>query len=270
MDMCAAPPENESQLVQYKGAPRITVPPADDSPLSYREDTLVSVFNDIYNHFINLFYIPPERVVFPPAETGRHLLDVAYLRDKLRLAPRVISLLERLPYVDEIHHGGTIWYPSARMVDYRDNKKALEARDPSSISWKTTDALGAERSSGPNVEYMRSMDIALAFPDNGFQHIILDTEAKKDSIRLMADWCELPSLLSEGPLEVPEHVDHYRNHAGYHAPSLLRTYYEDLLSLEIYPFRLDDMIGTYNVSGLSAGALELQLMLPRNHKLSLL
>merc|ERR1712000_580388 len=134
MDMHPAPPNNKSQLVQYRGARRIKVPPADDSPLAYRENTLVSVFNDIYKHFINILYLPSERVVFPPADTGRHVLDVGYLRDELRLAPRVISLLERLPYVNGTTHCGPLWYPEAKMIDYRDNRQAREARDPNNLS----------------------------------------------------------------------------------------------------------------------------------------
>lgn len=56
-----------------------------------------------------------------------------------------------------------------------------------------------------------------------------------DSIRILGAYCELPTALLSASLEVPEHEGHYRNQPAYHAPTLLRKYYDDLRSLIFVP-----------------------------------
>lgn len=117
--------------------------------------------------------------MFPSADTGRHVLDVAYLRDELRLAPRVISLLERLPYVNKTSHSRPPWYPWAGMVDYRDNGKARGARDPNHLCWQTTAPSSMDHPDTPDLGCVRSTGVTLALPINGYQQIILDTLASQ-------------------------------------------------------------------------------------------
>lgn len=89
------------------------------------------------------------------------------------MSSRVVSLLERLPY---IARNKIEWYPHATAVDYRDVRIARRARDPGSLSYFATGKFLSQ----PDVEVMRPADVALAFPANGdCQYIILDTEASK-------------------------------------------------------------------------------------------
>lgn len=56
-----------------------------------------------------------------------------------------------------------------------------------------------------------------------------------DSIRFMYHLLELPDDVLRDQIEFPHQEAHYRNFPGYHAPSVLGTFYEDLVSLRILP-----------------------------------
>lgn len=166
---------DESYFDQRRGAPRIKSVPPPDSPLAYNEDDLVSIFTDIYNHFSEILYLQGH-ISFPPDDTGRHSLDVEYLRDELRMTPRVISLLERLPYADLNRWDPHEWYPGARFVDYRNTKTARFARDPGGISMYA----GFGDDGCPRSDFLRPGDVALSIAAyDGRGTIILDTEASK-------------------------------------------------------------------------------------------
>ena len=182
MDLLTKPFEDHDDFTRRRGAPRITSPPAVDSPLAYNEDEIVGIFTDIYKHFISIFYIKEELVAFPPEDTGRHVLDRRYLSEELFLSDRVISLMERLPYVDKtednIHKRDSIeWYPQSIMADFRNTKRARYLRDPGGLSWVDPNSDYSDRD-GPDLHFMRPTDIALGDPMTfGAQQVILDTEA---------------------------------------------------------------------------------------------
>ena len=241
-------------------APRIHDIPANDSALAYNEDELVTVLTNIYKHFIEVAYLPEKGVLFPPQDTGRHTLDMNYLRDELHLDARVISLLERLPYVSRKDFPECEWYPSAHVVNYLDHEDALRARDPAMLSATG----GGDEQHVPNVEFMRPGDVALSLPANPSDYmftLILDTAASQwplrmnivlmnakrnaDSIRRLHSYCELPSSVDRAKLEVPEHENHYRNQPAYHAPTFFYDYYSRLRSLEYIPFAM----GIYYIHG---------------------
>lgn len=159
-------------------APGIHEAPADDSPLAYNEDELVAAFTAIYEHFIEVSYLPESGVSFPPQKTGRHLLNEDYLRNKIHVDARVISLLERLPYVSRKNFPECEWYPSAYVVNYLDPQDAMRARDPAGLSTVG----GGNGESVPNVDFMRPEDVTLSLPAHPSDHmftLILDTAASK-------------------------------------------------------------------------------------------
>lgn len=173
----------------YRDAPRIDTPAPPDSPLAYCEDDIVAVMTDIYKHFVKVGYLPASEVVFPAEHLpdGRHTLNTSLYRDEYNMSPRVISLLERLPYIDivtppEPEKGrywssskDIEWYPEALLIDYRDQEATREARDVAHISYW---ASGDRYQPLPDLTFMRPGDVALATPDNkNKQHMILDTEA---------------------------------------------------------------------------------------------
>jgi hypothetical protein len=91
------------------------------------------------------------------------------------MSPRVISLLERLPYVNGVQGWQDVeWYPDTCIVDYRDPRAARSARDAGRISfWATGEH------NEPDLGFMRPGDVALGTPHGRSQHVILDTEASE-------------------------------------------------------------------------------------------
>lgn len=168
--------KNESSFNELRGVPRIKSVPPPDSPLAYNEEDLVGILTDIYNHFADVLYIQGH-VSFPPADTGRHSLNVEYLRDELHMTARVTSLLERLPYADFNRWERWEWLPRARFVDYRDMKSARFARDPGGISMYA----GFRDDIHSRLNFLRPGDVALSIAADGDCRgtIILDTEASK-------------------------------------------------------------------------------------------
>ena len=160
------------------GLQLITSPPPADSPLAYNEDEITSLITQIYNMLLRISYLSPSDVVFPPADTGRHLLDTALFHNKVHIGTQVISLLERLPYV-RVGLPLPVFY-EAIPYDYTEDTDTLqhiiETRDPD--TWNRWN----QGRKGPHRRYLRPEDVALTYPtDAGREGAtwILDVEASK-------------------------------------------------------------------------------------------
>lgn len=154
------------------GGQLITSPPAADSPLAYNEDDIVSALSQIYEVFLDLGYLQPEKLILPPDDTGRHVVDHQRLQDELNLSPRVISLVERLPYVVDVERDEFQFYVEAMPINYLDEKHRSESRIPGNIPYFANSA-------GEPIDSFALLpqDIALSYPYNGDGFtLILDTE----------------------------------------------------------------------------------------------
>lgn len=159
------------------GAPYVLVPPPEESPQAYNEDEIVSLFNEIFQIFLDLKYLQPNEVAFPPAETGRHRLENAFLMGPIGMNRRVVSLLQRLPFITKkVHDDHVQFFVSSIGINYtRESEEFLFAcRDPPTYH---RFAVGRWY---PNPSYLRPDDFALCY---GYQSDdptwILDTEASK-------------------------------------------------------------------------------------------
>lgn len=103
----------------------ILSPPLPGSSLAYNEDEIVALITQIYTLMIALCYISIDDVLFPPHDTGRHILNAARCAE-LGLHPHVVSLLERLPFLKEWIE----FYVDSRVINYLDETDMSLCRDP--------------------------------------------------------------------------------------------------------------------------------------------
>lgn len=147
------------------GAPIIDRIPAaarETSPWTYSEDEIASLWTQIYNFFILVGYLDKGDVIFPPADTGRHVLDRARLQQHFNMSDRVVSLLERLPYPKSGPDGNPMqgewdFFPECTPFDYLNfsvNEKDM--RDPHPAL--------TYRRNGPLPDYLLPDDVALVAP----------------------------------------------------------------------------------------------------------
>lgn len=165
---------SDPSVYSFEGAELITSPPPPDSPLAYREDDIVSIFNDIFRIFLDLCYIGPSDIVFPDEDTGRHRIDTERFRTELNMSPRAVSLVQRLPCIVKDSYDGTQIYQQAIAVNYLNDRDLVPSRDPGKISFIS----GVNPNFKDVVIFLRPDDIALSFPWNGdCSTLILDLEA---------------------------------------------------------------------------------------------
>jgi hypothetical protein len=107
----------------------ILSPPPPGSPLVYSEDEIVALVTQVYTLMIALCYIRTDDVLFPPVDTGRHVLDAARYAG-FNLHPRVVSLLERLPFLKDLRAGPAEFYKDSRAINYLDEMDRSRCRDP--------------------------------------------------------------------------------------------------------------------------------------------
>lgn len=111
--------------------PVIASAPAVDSPLAYNEDEIVSVITDIYKLFLNLNYLEPSAIIFPPEDTGRQDIDTKLLSEEYNMNPTVVSLVQRLPYVVDSYRDEIVWYPESIAINVLEEDGRVFSRDPS-------------------------------------------------------------------------------------------------------------------------------------------
>ena len=158
----------EPDGIQYIGSP-----PLSGSEFAYDEEVFVTLVLKIFDIFRQLCYLSESEIVYPP-DSGRHALDTARLSNELHMSRRVISLLERLPYISTAKWRQAHFYQDAVLINYLDDENLVRSRDPNPYLW------GYRGREKPDPAYLQSDDVALTFPwDGDGVTWILDTNASK-------------------------------------------------------------------------------------------
>ncbi|RAL15209.1 uncharacterized protein BO97DRAFT_411965 [Aspergillus homomorphus CBS 101889] len=174
--------------------------------LPYNEDTIVGLVSEVYRIYIQLGFInnrangEPELVWPPP---NGHSINKARC-EELNLSPKVISLMQRLPY-PVTSHLDIPFIPGSKAMVYIDDDQILDGRDPDRWEFDT-----------PRKDFLLPHEIALATRDDEGINLNLNTEENS------------PSDDEDGNTD-------YRSLYGHHAPTFLAEYVNRLRCLEIIP-----------------------------------
>ncbi|KAF4430760.1 hypothetical protein CFRS1_v009577 [Colletotrichum fructicola] len=219
-----------------KMAPLVWTQPAVGSAAAFREDEFVSLWCDMYAMLLRLNFWKREDVIFPQEDTGRHAqLDTQRLLNEKRMIPEAVSLLERLPYPRNASYRRMRIYREADAINYLEEDDVNGCRDPHDMA-----QYSAHPDSSNDASYLLSQDVALARPDesDGLAWIL---DLSHNALRFVSGPLEAPARGIPGgpprdyPVERPDDPDHYRNWPMYHAPTVLRTWIQDVLDLELVP-----------------------------------
>jgi hypothetical protein len=152
--------------------------------LPYNEDVLVALINELYSLYILLAYLKPSDVVHPDPATSRHNINRT-LCNSLGLDSSVISLMERIPYMNSSHtdpsprrgldNYPTFLFPRSRAYSFLNDQDIIESRDPE------YDGVNPLR---PN--YLLSHDIALSRNLRDGMSLVLDTKASLFLLLIMS------------------------------------------------------------------------------------
>ncbi|KAJ5775124.1 uncharacterized protein N7511_000135 [Penicillium nucicola] len=189
-------------------------------PSSYNEETIVTQITTTYNLLLQLSYFSPDRVTFPPE--GGHSINEE-LCHSLHIAPQVISLMKKIPYVVDGYHKPILW--QSRAFEYLRDEEIRKGRDPELTDVADDDEL--------RLDFLRPWEVALTcWLDDGFS-VILDTQS--NTIRLIDE------------SEPPE--DDFREESEAHnAPAYLQKVIDDIRTLEMVYFPGGD-IGYLHLPG---------------------
>lgn len=150
----------------------ITAPPPADSPLAYNEDVIVNLVIQILTMLISIGHIKAERILFAPP--GGHTdIDEAVCAE-LNLAPRVVSLLKRLPYwtSSEFVEWAQV-RPDSYLPNYRDPEHLRLGRRVCGLP------IGINPDAGLVNTQLRPGEVILLFEREEGETWILDTEASE-------------------------------------------------------------------------------------------
>ncbi|KAJ5915250.1 hypothetical protein N7454_011145 [Penicillium verhagenii] len=188
---------------------------------SYHEETIVTQITTIYNLLLKLSYFSPDCVTFPPE--GGHFINEE-LCHSLHIAPQVISLMKKIPYVVDGYHKPIMW--QSRAFEYLRDEEIRNGRDP-----ELTGA--ADDDEELRLDFLRPWEVALTcWLDDGIS-VILDT--KSDTIRVIDE--------SE-----PPEGDFRKETDAYNASTYLQKVIDDILNLEMIYFPGGD-IGYLHLPG---------------------
>ncbi|KGO39831.1 hypothetical protein PEX1_010030 [Penicillium expansum] len=187
---------------------------------SYDEETIVTQITTIYNLLVKLSYFSSDQVTFPPE--GGHSINEE-LCHSLHIAPLVISLMKKIPYVVDGYHKPIMW--QSRAFEYLLDEEIRNGRDP--------ELTGVADDDGLRLDFLRPWEVALTcWLDDG-SSVILDT--KSNIIRLIDE------------SEPPE--DDFREETEAHnAPAYLQKVIDDIQTLEMVYFPGGD-IGYLHLPG---------------------
>ncbi|KAK4102593.1 hypothetical protein N658DRAFT_523153 [Parathielavia hyrcaniae] len=176
-------------------------------------------------------HIKPERILFAPPGGSHPDIDEAVYCTELGLAPRVVSLLKRLPYwasSEFVEWAET--RPDSYLPNYRDPEQVRRSRRVCGLP------IGINPLAGLVDAPLRPGDVILFFEREG-ETWILDTEAntirRRDNAATMLD--QIRQQYPDYVPEFPDETNHYRNRPALHAPTVLADYVEDLRRLVVMP-----------------------------------
>ncbi|KAJ5560254.1 hypothetical protein N7513_002653 [Penicillium frequentans] len=175
---------------------------------SYNEETIITQVTTIYNLLLKLSYFASDRVTFPPE--GGHIINEELCRS-LHLAPEVISLMKKVPYVIDGYHKPIMW--QSRAYEYLLDEEIRNGRDP--------ELTGAVDDDELRMDFLRPWEVALTcWLDDGIS-VILDT---KSNITRVIDESE------------PPENDFREENIAHHAPDYLQKVIDDIRNLEVVYF----------------------------------
>ncbi|KGO67645.1 hypothetical protein PITC_064080 [Penicillium italicum] len=179
--------------------------------IPYGEDTIVKIIHDIYRIYLQLNYLSPWEIIWPP-EHG-HAINQALGREELGLDFAVISLMKRLPYFRDYGFSAQgPFFPHSEMFVYLEDDQIRAGRDPE--HWKFQE---------PKLDSLLPHEIALSSLTDEGHHLILDI--KENTIRVWS--------FNEPP--AGDDPDNYRMYSPHHAPTFLASHLERIRSLELIP-----------------------------------
>jgi hypothetical protein len=131
---------------------------------SYDEETIVTQITTIYNLLVKLSYFSSDQVTFPPE--GGHSINEE-LSHSLHIAPQVISLMKKIPYVVDGYHKPIMW--QSRAFEYLLDEEIRNGRDPELAGVADDDEI--------RLDFLRPWEVALTcWLDDG-SSVILDTKS---------------------------------------------------------------------------------------------
>ncbi|GKZ28702.1 hypothetical protein AbraIFM66950_011769 [Aspergillus brasiliensis] len=176
---------------------------------SYDEETIVTQITTIYNLLLKLSYFSSVQVIFPPE--GGHKINEEICHS-LHIAPQVISLMKKIPYVRDGYHKPILW--QSRAFEYLRDEEIRNGRDPELTGVADEDEL--------RLDFLRPWEVALTcWLDDG-SSVILDT--KSNIIRLIDE------------SEPPEGGDFREKTEAHNAPAYLQKIIDDIQNLEMVYF----------------------------------
>ena len=124
---------------------------------------IASLTTEFYETLAKMGQIPPETINYPPQKN--HTINVRFAKS-LGMAPQVIELLQRLPYVEG---NGRVWLLDGEFADFRELDDLEQSRDPFHAK---PDGWSYYSERGP---YMRPWQVALNAVGNYGAVFLLDT-----------------------------------------------------------------------------------------------
>ncbi|KAH8807389.1 hypothetical protein F5884DRAFT_731129 [Xylogone sp. PMI_703] len=174
---------------------------------------------ELHEVLIKICYIPESWVKFAPPEG--HPVNVL-LCEELNIDPVVISLIKRIPYIEEKDPiNETYLYPISRPFYYLLDDELRQGRDPEL----------ADTGEDLSLNYLLPQDVAFTCGPRDGEAIVLDTKENTiGRIQLNGPECSPGSVL-----ERPDEPFHYRNSRTYHAPTFLQQYVDSIKNLDLLP-----------------------------------
>lgn len=162
------PPPPRHQLLQRETkfesqdeqeTPRLSL---DNVQTPYNEDEIVGLVTELYELLVKLAYIDRDHITWPPH--GGHAINEDLCRE-LQVALEVISLLNRLPYVDEKNCPySPHLFPNSEPLSYLQDSDVERSRDPTAYPHK------------PRRDYILPHDIPLTGPGDEGPYLVLDVK----------------------------------------------------------------------------------------------
>lgn len=156
-------PEDEQET------PRLSL---DNDQTPYNEDEIVSLVTKLYELLVKLAYIGRDHIRWPPP--GGHAINEDLCRE-LQVAPEVISLLKRLPYVDEDCPYALDLFPNSEPLSYLQDSDVERSRDPAASPHR------------PRRDYILPHDIPLTGPGDEGPYFVLDVKESTFFCMLLED-----------------------------------------------------------------------------------
>ena len=196
-------------------------------PSSYNEETIVSQITTVYNLLLKLSYLPSDRISFPPQD-GHSINEE--LCHSLHIAPQVISLMKKIPYVIDGYHKPILW--QSRAFEYLLDDEIRNGRDP--------ELTGVVDDNELRLDFLRPWEVALTcWLDDGIS-VILDT---KSSIFPHYQWstyskdsanCKLDTIRVIDESEPPDTEEDFREQLeACNASTYLQKVIDDIRNLEV-------------------------------------